>query len=100
MDYLEERKLNLRDLNLKHIKGEIYAFQGVQIDMSYCGLTQLQMYRHIASILAERLKDISLKEEIEKAWLDGNKKGWDMSTDWPGSATEYYEKRFLFKEDD
>jgi len=54
MDYLEERKLNLRDMNLEHIDGETYSFNGVHIDMTNCGRTHFQMYRHIAEELAKR----------------------------------------------
>lgn len=61
--------------------------------MKHCGRTHFQMYRHIAEQLAEKLKN-EFKNEIELAWIDGNKKGWEMSTDWPGSATDYFEKRF------
>lgn len=56
MDYLEERKLNLRDMNLQHIDGDTYAFNGVHIDMAQCGRTHLQMYRHIAEELAKRAR--------------------------------------------
>jgi hypothetical protein len=38
--------------------------------------------------------EIDIQKEIEDAWMDGNQKGWEMSTDWPESATEYYKKRF------
>lgn len=68
MDYLEERKLNLRDMNLKHVRDEIYLFEGIEIDMSGCGRTHMQMYRHIAqklvfmvfenSMMAMQLKDV------------------------------------------
>lgn len=54
MDYLEERKLNLRDMNLEHIDGETYSYKGVHIDMTECGRTHFQMYRHIAEQLAKR----------------------------------------------
>lgn len=61
MDYLEERKLNLRDMNLKHIEGEVYEFQGVRVDMEGCGLTHFQMYRHIATQLAKKIQPLSSK---------------------------------------
>jgi hypothetical protein len=35
------------------------------------------------------------KEEIQLAWMDGNRKGWEMETDWPESATEYFNNRFI-----
>lgn len=68
MDYMHERKLNLRDLNLKHIEGEIYLFKGIEVDMTGCGNQQFQMLRHIAEQLAAKLKaipDIEIKKAIQ-----------------------------------
>lgn len=41
-------------MNLKHVGGETYNFDGVDVDMTNCGRTHLQMYRHIAQQLAKR----------------------------------------------
>ena len=35
----------------------------------------------------------SEQEEIELAWMDGNRVGWAMESDWPEHATLYFKER-------
>jgi len=30
------------------------------------------------------------KMQIENAWVEGNRQGWEMNTDWPQDAEKYY----------
>lgn len=32
--------------------------------------------------------------EIELAWIDGNRVGWAMESDWPEHGTLYFKQRF------
>ena len=63
MDYMQERSLNLSDINgLKHIKGEVYTYEGIELDMKGCGREQFQIMKHIA-------KELATKVHFQKAQL-------------------------------
>lgn len=34
------------------------------------------------------------KEELCDFWVDGNKHGWAMDTDWPEHAKTYYDEKY------
>ena len=34
------------------------------------------------------------RRQIVDAWIDGNKKGWAMTTDWPEDGEQYYEDQY------
>lgn len=34
------------------------------------------------------------KEELCKFWVEGNKKGWEMESDWPEDAERLYESKY------
>lgn len=79
-----ERKLNLRNMNLKHIEGEVYQFQGIQIDMTNCGCEQLQILKHIASKLVDMIYKHALDTEQLKdaiAFIESKELGEEFS-DW------------------
>jgi hypothetical protein len=48
----------------------------------------------------EQLKEVfeglisAEQEEIELAWIDGNRVGWAMESDWPEHGTLYFKERF------
>ena len=70
---MEERRLNLRDLNLKHINGEIYEYEGIDINMGGCGRTHLQKMTHISQYLAKKVKELEVElagEEDKSYWSD------------------------------
>lgn len=53
---------------------------------------------HISD-LDEFLEDLIEEErfEFQMAWVDGNKRGWDMSSDFPEHGIQYYNDRFNVK---
>lgn len=91
MDYMEERNLNLRDIDhLKRVDGDIYEYRGVPIDMTNCGRTHLQIFRHISDKLVEYIfsecieVDADIKASIIK--LINDMDGQDNR----GTASPYY----------
>ena len=34
------------------------------------------------------------KDHIVDAWVEGNREGWEMNTDWPEHGLCYYESKF------
>lgn len=34
------------------------------------------------------------REMVAKAWLAGNKDGWEMNTDWPEHGFAYYDQQY------
>ncbi len=37
------------------------------------------------------------KDHIVAAWIEGNREGWEMNTDWPEHGERYYETKFSEK---
>ena len=37
------------------------------------------------------------KDNIVAAWVEGNREGWEMNTDWPEHGIRYYDSKFSEK---
>jgi hypothetical protein len=46
----------------------------------------------LKNLLKDLLQDE--REEFAKAWVDGNRRGWDMTSDWEEHGDLYYNNRF------
>jgi hypothetical protein len=52
-----------------------------------------------AKELDEKVSELLVyeKQALCDFWIEGNKQGWAMQTDWPQDAEIYYDKYFNFK---